>query len=53
MTPEKRYKQAEEKAKESSKGLFKEKSIEIEEEFKNETILGHPDNLIKQDNKDE
>ena len=47
------YKIAREKAKETSKELFKPKPKDVEEELKKETILGSPENLITPDNKSE
>jgi len=49
MTSEERIKEAKEKAKESDKQIFKEKSSDIQKEFEKETMLGNPKNLVKSD----
>ncbi|MBV1881152.1 MAG: hypothetical protein KUG82_05940 [Pseudomonadales bacterium] len=53
MNDEERYEIAKKKAEKYSKELFKPASKEVEEELKNETTLGTPENLVRPDDKQE
>jgi hypothetical protein len=53
MNKNERMREAEKKAKEAAKELFKKKPKDIQDELEKEAALGSPSNLIKPDNKDE
>ena len=46
-------KKAKERAKKRSEEIFKPAPEEIEEEFRKETVMGNPENLIRPDNEEE
>ena len=53
MSEKDRLEKAKERAKKRSEELFKPAPKEIEEELKNESVLGNPKNLVRPDNNSE